>query len=369
MKPAVAIVSVNKDKYSETFIRNQAALIPAEVHYFYGGYLPVFHNNGLPFVSFLKKENYFNRFLLKILNKVNADINKKAIIAYCNKNKIKAILAHYGPTGLSMIKISQKTNIPLFVYFHGYDVYRSKELKSYGKHYHKLFAQATGLFVVSQHMKQELMSMGAPEKKIIYNPCGANLKLFKPVDASANPPLLISVGRFDDTKNHLNTIKAFAIVYKKYPEARLTLVGSGKNLKACQNLVKKLMLNNVVNFTGALPHLEVATLLSGARAFVLHSVTSAKGDKEGAPVSIMEAAASGLPVISTRHTGIMDIIIENETGFLSQENDIETMANNMIRLVHNPLLAKEMGVKAANRIQTYFSLEKNVDVICKTMGI
>jgi len=359
----IAVVSVNKNKYSETFIHSQYKMFPAVVHFFHGGYLPCFYNNDKPFMQFFVSGALSNKYYTAFIKIVHKKTLINAIADYCIKNHVEAILAHYGPVGLNMINVSKIAGIPLYVYFHGYDVYRSSEFKTFGKKYSQIFKHATSLFAVSKDMVRTLQEMGAPASKIIYNPCGADTDLFKPVNAAANPPLFISVGRFDDTKDHCATIRAFKLVNKQYPETTLKLIGDGKNLNKCKKLTHELDLSVNVDFMGALSHEAVAAEMSKARVFVLHSVTTADGDKEGAPVSLMEAGASGLPVVATRHAGICDIIAENETGFLVNENDIEGMAMCMKRFIEDPLLSEEMGSKAALRINKYFSLKRNVKVI------
>ena len=364
----IAVVSVNKNKYSETFIRSQYKMFPAKVHFFYGGYLPFFYDNGKAFLKPVRSDGFLGKCTSELVKKINKNILIDAISNYCVKNNIEAILAHYGPAGLSMVEVSRKTGIPLYVYFHGYDVYRASELRTYGKHYNKIFQHAEKIFAVSTEMVTQLGNMGAPALKIVYNPCGADTDLFRPVDVSANPPLFISVGRFDDTKNHEVTIRAFSLVNKKYPETLLKIIGEGKNLKKCKKLAETLNLCSKIEFTGALSHEAVACEMTKARVFVLHSVTTAEGDKEGAPVSIMEAGAAGLPVIATKHAGISDIVVENETGFLVEENAIEAMAGYMKRFIENPSLAKQMGEKAVARINQHFSLKRNVAVIWETVN-
>jgi len=364
---SIAVVSVNKNKYSETFIHSQYKLFPARVHFFYGAYLPFFYDDGKSFLKIPASESFLSKFTLPLIIRLNKNILIDAISNYCIKNNIKAILTHYGPVGLAMMEISQKTGIPLYVYFHGFDVYRASELKTYGRHYDQLFRHAAKVFAVSHEMVEQLKKMGAPASKIIYNPCGADTDLFKHADVSANPPLFISVGRFDDTKNHEATIRAFDIVNRQYPESRLKIIGEGKHLKKCKILATSLKLNKQIEFMGALCHESVAKEMAKARVFVLHSVTAADGDREGAPVSIMEAGAAGLPVVATIHAGINDIVVENETGFLVAENDTENMAECMKRFIENPLLAKQMGEKAALRIDKHFSLKRNVDVVWDVM--
>ena len=137
----IAVVSVNRNKYSETFIRSQLNMFPAHVHFFYGGYLPCFYNNGKAFLPLFQPGIRSNKYYASVVKIVNKSILINAIADYCIKNHVEAILAHYGPVGLNMIEVSKKAGIPLHVYFHGYDVYRSHELKAYGKNYWPLFYQ------------------------------------------------------------------------------------------------------------------------------------------------------------------------------------------------------------------------------------
>jgi glycosyltransferase involved in cell wall biosynthesis len=92
-----------------------------------------------------------------------------------------------------------------------------------------------------------------------------------------------------------------------------------------------------------------------ARCVVQHSVVAPSGDSEGTPLTILEAGATGLPVVSTRHAGIPDVVIEGATGFLVDEHDEESMAQHMIRLAQDPDLAGVMGRAARAHIQKNFS--------------
>jgi len=358
----IALVTVNKDKYSETFIHNQYHQLEIEKHFFYGAYLPPYYDNGKAFVN----TNINSQFLLNFRFFRNKLIN--TIVSFCMQNEVKALLAHYGPAGVAISPVAQKLGIPLFVYFHGYDVYRKRELKKYLKHYPALFAQASALFAVSNDMISRLKAYGAPAHKIVYNPCGADMGIFEYNNAGANPPVFLAVGRLAPTKNPLATIAAFDIVQKKIPEARLRIAGEGELLSKALHTVKKLGLDEKVKFLGALSHIQIADEMKNVRAFVQHSVTTRDGDSEGAPVAIMEAGASGLPVVATRHAGIKDIITENATGFLVNENDVEGMAKHMIDVAQNPELATALGKNAHHRINQQFSLRKNIDILLQTIN-
>jgi glycosyltransferase involved in cell wall biosynthesis len=97
-----------------------------------------------------------------------------------------------------------------------------------------------------------------------------------------------------------------------------------------------------------------------ARAFVQHSITASDGDSEGTPTSILEAQVTGLPVIATRHTGILDCVSEGETGFLVDEQDVEGMADQMVRVVRNPDEAAALGKAARSAGLERFSLEQSL---------
>jgi len=361
----IAVVSVNRAKYSETFIHAPIMLLPADVHFFYGGYLPLYYGNRRSFMPFPAMDMGPGAFYAQLYAALVPGLLKKNIVQYCKKHGIEAILAHYGPTGVQLMDVSVETGIPLYVYFHGYDVYSAAELVKYGPYYKKLFDVAAGIFAVSHEMTKRLIGMGAPAGKVIYNPCGADTGLFTYHDAGNHPPVILSVGRFDDTKDHASLIKAFSKIHKAYPQALLKIFGKGKHYKTCCRLVEQLDLKACVQLPGVATHQEIASEMAQARMFVLHSVTAADGDREGAPVSIMEAGASGLPVIATRHAGINDIVIPEETGFLTDEKDVDAMTHYMKLLLETPSLASRMGKCAHTRINDRFSLKQHAETLWK----
>ncbi len=155
-------------------------------------------------------------------------------------------------------------------------------------------------------------------------------------------------------------MKAFADVHRVFPTARLRMVGDGPLFDECQDLAKSLKIEDAVAFLGAQSHEVVQEEMRGARCFVQHSLEASNGDCEGTPLGILEAGASGLPVVSTRHAGIADVVIEDETGFLVDERDVKGMAENMIRLAQDSELAGRLGREARKRIANCFSEERSL---------
>jgi colanic acid/amylovoran biosynthesis glycosyltransferase len=102
----------------------------------------------------------------------------------------------------------------------------------------------------------------------------------------------------------------------------------------------------------------VAAHMRSARAFVQHSIRDSEGNAEGTPVSVLEASATGLPVVATRHMGIADVVVHGDTGFLVEEGDVHGMGEHLVNLFDDPALAGLMGRRARQRMCDEFSMER-----------
>lgn len=326
----LAVAHVNPNAYSETFIHNHLKYLPAEII-------------NIPGISFPLQQNreQLKQFLLE--------------------KQVDAILAEYGRVGVALMDICQELSIPLIVHFHGFDAYSHGELQNSGRYYPSLFQKSSATIAVSRHMEQQLLSLGAVKEKLYYNPYGVNLSLFQPSQPEKSELIFIAVGRFIDKKAPNLTILAFAQVCYQYPQVKLIMIGEGVLLESCKMLAKSLGIEENIEFTGSLPQSAVAEKMRQARAFVQHSVTASYGDSEGTPNSVIEASASGIPIIATRHAGIKDVVIEGETGFLVDEGDVDGMAEYMIQLAENSELAQKLGEAGRKRIEQYFSLEQSLN--------
>ena len=129
------------------------------------------------------------------------------------------------------------------------------------------------------------------------------------------------------------------------------------------SLVRSWGIADRVSFPGALRHAEAPPLFAQARGFVQHSVTPSYGDAEGTPVAILEAGAAGLPVVSTRHAGITDAVLDGQTGLLVEERDVVGMKNCMRRLVEDEGLCRTMGEAARAHIRTHYSLRRHIECL------
>ena len=153
----------------------------------------------------------------------------------------------------------------------------------------------------------------------IYN--GLDLAEFARTDFSSSPPLIIAVGRLIPKKGFGDLIRACAMLAKRGKSFRCEIFGEGPLRNELHAQIEELRLQNNVVLTGAKPQTELRRRLAAANVFVLPSVIDPDGGMDNLPTVIMEAMATGLPVVSTNIGGIPEMVIEKETGFLVQPGD------------------------------------------------
>jgi glycosyltransferase involved in cell wall biosynthesis len=347
---------VHRRAFSETFIRQHVAQLPFHVSYAWGAYLGYGLNDKELMPEWIARLPFLGESVLQ-----------DKWVATIKQQNIKLVLAEYGPVGVHWLPVCQKAGIPLLVYFHGFDATRGDIVNQYRLKYKELFKFASSIFVVSEPMRELLLTWGAPESKLLLNPCGADLSMFRYQERYNSQQTVLSVGRFSATKRPDLVIKAFAQVLKEVPKAQLRMAGAGEMLKECKALVNKLGLNSQVHFIGVITPEQVMQEMHEANVFVQHSMTTPDGETEGAPVAIMEAGATGLPVVSTIHAGIPEIVEHGKTGYLVPEGDVEGMAQYLIKLLQDGTLAKQMGLAASERIAAHFSVEQNIRILTQTI--
>ena len=351
----VAIVLPYSPAPSETFISNHIANLPANIVTVEGWRPRV---EGRTVLSF--PELVFHKVLGSLSG---AGLERETTAAYVKafrRHHVAAVLAEYGTTGVMTVDACRRLNIPLIVYFFGYDASVTSVLEEHAESYRRMFQQACAVIAISRSVRRRLVSLGAPPQKVHYIPCGVDCGQFVGASPADAPPVFLAVGRFVEKKSPHSTISAFARVHAAQPVSRLRMIGDGPMLNDCRELAKNLGVAEAVEFLGTQTHAVVGSEMQQARCFVQHSVEAASGDCEGTPVGILEAGGSGLPVISTRHAGIPDVVIEGETGFLVDERDVEGMAKHMLLLAEDPVLAGRLGQAARKRIEDQFSLDRTI---------
>ncbi len=350
----IAIVNANENKYTETFVRQHKKL-PFFIHYYFGSDFPLWHQHDGNLISNNAELLSTKKTINTWLQQDEENYNLKILAEHLQKNNVQLLLCEFGTTGAKLAGIPELTGIPMIVIFYGYDAHHDKIIKENLEDYQKLFQNAVLIIGVSKDILLKLKNLGGAEEKLYYLPCSFDNELFQFSDHSNNKPVFLSVGRFAETKAPHLTILAFNEVQKTAPDARLVMVGKdggGELFEACNILVRALGIENKVVFKGILSPEQVYEEMKNAYCFVQHSVTTPlHGDKEGTPVSVMEAMACGLPLIATRHAGIAEIIEHEKTGILVDEYDYIKMAAEMLKIIDNRQTAKQLGYAASQSIK------------------
>lgn len=356
MAKTLAIFSPGKNAYSETFIQAHKKL-PFNIKYYFGDTVP-YSLEGSDILQFSLVE--------KVKKKLQNGFtpSEKLLLFSLRKEKVDCVLAEYATTAADSMKVVKYLNLPLIVHFHGYDASQKDVIEQYGEKYKEVFDYASKVIVVSKKMYEDVLHLGCPPEKLSINCYGPDDSFFK-IKPEFNNQNFVSIGRFVQKKAPDLTIMAFKKVVDGFPDAKLIMAGDGVLLEACKNLTESLGLQNNISFPGALNREQVQELFRYTLAFVQHSVVAKNGDSEGTPVAIIEAQAAGLPVISTYHAGIPDVVLNEETGLLVEENDVDGMANNMIRILEEENLAEQLGNAAKKRVMENFTLEKHLSILEK----
>lgn len=275
------------------------------------------------------------------------------IHAFLEEHQPRVLLAQFGPTGVLMRRACARANVPLFVYFRGNDATGLARRPSIRRQYRRLFPAVAGVIATSAFLAERLAAMGCPREKLHVCPSGVDVSRF--TITAREPGRILSVGRLVEKKGPEQTLRAFAKLRTRMPHSHLDLVGDGPLRKRCLQLIDELGLADNVTFHGRLAPEAVATLLARASVYAQHSVEAANGDCEGTPVGVLEAMASGLPVAATRHSGIGEVVLDGETGFLCEEHDVEGMAEAMEKLLADPARAEAMGLAGRRRVEENFT--------------
>jgi len=361
----LAIFSPSNNALTETFIQAHREIPGMDVSFYYGG---VEHAKleGKGSLLDLSIASRIKKKLVNKLAKYNLTATQEAMAESFMAEGVECILAEYGPSGVHLLPMAKAAGIPLVVHFHGYDAVRHDVIRELGNKYREMFAYASAVIAVSKVMYKKLIGLGCPPEKLVLNTYGPHPDFAK-VEASYVHQHLVGLGRFADKKAPYYTILAFKEVINEFPGARLTMAGEGPLLDVCKNLVRYYGMEQFVRFPGPIQRSEFIEMLKTSRAFVQHSLTPGNGDMEGTPLSILEAQSAGVPVISTNHAGIPEVVIHEETGLLCAEHDVKTMTENMRRLLGSRKRATEMGEKAKIRIHENYSLEKHLKKLAEVI--
>ena len=282
-------------------------------------------------------------------------------IAYARKlQNADVIVAHFGNNGMRVARAIKRGRIsaPLLTIFHGRDVGEPLHDNTLAR-YRIVFEKGALQLPVNAFFREALIEVGAPPAQIMVHHMGVRPSEIDYRWRSWEQGTLsfISVCRLTEKKGIEYALRALASLPRR--DWVYSVIGGGELLGELQGIAANLGIADRVTFLGARPHSEVKQRLRDAHVFLLPSVAARDGDLEGIPVSLMEAMATGLTVVSTYHSGIPELIEDHRTGFLAPERDSAALAGKLSWIAENPEACEQIAVAARKKIEADF----NADVL------
>ena len=276
------------------------------------------------------------------------------------KNGVNHLHVHFAhvPTQVAMYA-SLLTNIPFTVTSHANDIFERGLLLC------QKAERSQGFFTISNYNLKFLQAQSVPESKLGLVRCGVSLQYKKqlPRIAEQKKSIVIgTLGRLVEKKGIDVLICAFDNLQKICPDLQVALrvAGDGPLLENLNELVKEKELESSVFFDGALPHSEVSEWLQQLDLFVLACKVDTNGDMDGIPVVLMEAMSQSVPVVTTRLSGMPELVMPDVTGFLAEPGSIQSMTNVLVEVIEKRKDLQFLTDNALNHVMKEFSLESNV---------
>jgi len=251
--------------------------------------------------------------------------------------KPDVIHCQFGLQALKLIDNLQNTHIPVVIQFRGFDASSLLRKKAYIKRLKEVLKRDNYYAIfVSESLRENLKvhQINVQNSMILYS--GIDLTKFVIEKEKEHDTFtFLQVSSLGAKKGHEYTLKAFAkfLSMQSSKNFKLILTGDGKRKNVLLDLVKKLDILDYVEFVGFVSPTKAKELMQNADIFVHHSITSENGDQEGIPNALMEAMAMELPVLSTYHSGIPELVTNGVNGYLVNERDVDTYALRMTDII------------------------------------
>lgn len=260
---------------------------------------------------------------------------------------------HFGPVGgmVGVLRDLGAVQGQLATTFHGADL--TACLRDRPAMYRDLVRDGDLFLPISDYLHKRLLALGCEPSRLAVLRMGVDLGRFveRPRSRVDTGPLkVLTIGRLVEKKGVADGLRAIAWARRRGVELRYTVVGDGPLRGRLEALAGELGIADAVQFRGWQVQDAIVEALYDHDVLLAPSVTAQDGDQEGIPVTLMEAMATGMAVVSTRHSGIPELVEDGRSGLLADEGDHAALADALIRLSDSPELARSMGRAARLRV-------------------
>ncbi len=282
------------------------------------------------------------------------------------RENVRLLHAHFGPSGVRALRYKRGTRLPLVTTFYGYDVSTLARQDVWRRRYSRLFEQGDVFLVEGPFLGNRLVEIGCPERKVQILRIGIPVHeiAFRPrlpKAAGANAVAMFS-GRFVEKKGLLVALEACAAVRKKQRGFELRIIGDGPLRKDVENTIERLDMRSYVKLLGFLGYREYLREMMAADFFLHPSLTASNGDSEGgAPTTILEAQATGLPVVSSVHADIPNVVLPGESALLAPEGSVTALAEQIGLLLASQERWRAMGAAGRRFVEEHHDIRRQAE--------
>ena len=282
------------------------------------------------------------------------------------RHGVALIHAHFGDRALQALPLARAVGVPLVTSFYGRDMWRSDGgVDALRRRYAPLFAAGDLFLAEGPAARQRLIDIGCPPERARTHPIGVDLSKIPFLRRSLAPgePLrLLMAARFVEKKGLEYGLRAFSAIAAEHPHVSMTVVGDAGRSSDEQKVKERLLEiardspdPERIRFVGFVAKEQFLEIARDHHVLVQPSVTASDGDSEGGfPVAMTELAASGMPIIATRHCDIPQLVVEGQSGWLANERDVDALVVALREVVREPHLIAERGQNARRRVEEHY---------------
>jgi colanic acid/amylovoran biosynthesis glycosyltransferase len=313
------------------------------------------------------RKNFIKRFYLKYVRRLPPVYYRgelQVLIKMLKRRPADVMHAYFGHTGVHLLPFIQEWNKPCVVSFHGMDIQKRPDQEGYDAQMQELLRTVPLVLARSRSLMEGLERLGCSKEKLRLNRTGIPLEQFPfqqrpmPVDGSWR---FVQACRLIAKKGLRTAIRAFAKFHEKNPKATFRIAGEGPMKAELEKLIGELGLREVVELSGFLSQDELAALYARSHIFLHPSEMPPDQNQEGVPNSMLEAMATGLPVLATTHGGIPEAVTHERTGLLVPERDEEALFRAMGQMTAQPDELYILGQAASRAVREEFEQGKQIE--------
>jgi colanic acid/amylovoran biosynthesis glycosyltransferase len=266
-----------------------------------------------------------------------------AVGRFLRRHGVTVVLGEFLDQFLDFVPLLDRMGLPYVVQGHGIDLSAALRIPGTAERY-LAYKSARAILTRCEFHRQRLIHLGLPAEKIHVNFGGVDIPPQPPQRGRDSCKRFLAVAYIVPKKGPIYLLEAFRLAAAQDADISLDIVGGGPLLPAVHQFVHACGLADRVRLHGVASEETKQRLQRECGVFVQHSITNPEtGDEEGLPASIQEAMAQGMAVVSTRHAGIPEAVVDGQTGLLVDEGNVEDMARAFLQVTSSASVLGHAG--------------------------